>query len=204
MTILGAMDGGDYLTIASDSMAFTGPNGVTFNMVKLAPIKGLSVVWGFFGAGTVGGDLRAWIDATDLSDSTSWPSLKDRLSEQMARLTGDLRRRTTEAGGGDVPANQLTSALFVGYVSGEKGIVTMTPEGAATFVPVPFAFIAADSVFAAACAAMETLHRERGDRFAFSAEVLRISISVATDLMMTTGGPIQLWKMTPTGAEQIT
>lgn len=202
MTILGAMDCGDCIAIASDSMVFTGPTGTKANMPKLWPIAGLSVVWGYFGAGTVGGDLRAWIDATDLSDIESWIALKDVLSAAMARMTGDLRLRAG-AVGADVPPHQLTSALFVGYVRGQGRIVSITPEGASAFAPLPFIFIGTDATHAAALASLETLHRERGDGFALSTNVLRISISVVTDLMFTTGGPVQMWKTTPQGVERL-
>ncbi len=202
MTIIGAAFCGHHFLVAADSFAFSAEmEAKKDRIVKLWPLDG-SVVWGFYGPDNVGDRIREWVGTLSAPD-TDWDAFADTVGEQMALLHGKLVERAAVARF-EIDDGMVVNLMFSGYRRGRPAILLVGADGRTALYrtfdePV---FMASRVGSAHARATMETLRRSQGGAFVL-ADAFAMAMDVAASLTAGCGLPIQMWKVTPQGTEQL-
>lgn len=200
MTLIGASVHTDHVLIASDSLAINPGMGVTDDhCVKLWTLQNQSLVWGYYGLAPIGDGFHRWLDGIE-DDFTDWITFESLIADGMATLNGAMQRRA-DLRGQPIQSDETIIAQIAGYVGGKPGILTAWQSGH-TQLSSDFAFIGSPSGFAAALAVKRTLEQER-KKFALDASTLNNIMEIASRLIAGCGPPIQMWKVTQDGAEQL-
>lgn len=201
MTILAAVNCGDHLLIASDSMAYDQKAALKYDEVKLWPVEGMAIVFGCAGSTPMGDDFRRWLHAANKTEFSDWQALKGKATEFLTHLNGQQRQLAAIARSSEVPD---VSALLAGYIDGEPQILLIEPTGLSSLAREnEIVFDGQPHARSAATAAHRALQRERGEAFSHDAESLRRIMEIVTEVSLGTAPPIQMWRVNPGGPEKL-
>jgi hypothetical protein len=132
MTIIAALDAGDHLLLASDSM-MTEATGIRITRQKLDILPNLPFAWGFSGDAGIGNQFRDWLMSWTWPADATWRGVADAAIEELSRLNG-RKRNLNELAGVDTTDDDLATVLMAGYVGGVPDIFELTNRGAAASV----------------------------------------------------------------------
>ena len=192
MTILCAMDCGDHLLLASDSMVYDPDTGISSLEDKLWPVPELRMVGAYTGLTPLAEDFRRWLDSEDKARFVDWGSFRASVVERLAEINSDQKRLAEKA----AATFRGLVAVFVGYVGGTPEIFTVDAAGVSTLARAAGLVTAGHPpAQAAALAVLQALEQERGDDFSPGEDVLRSIMEIATGISAICAPPVQMYRV---------
>lgn len=203
MTIIAALKQPDHILIAADSFSFSAMAESKFeDATKLWQLRNLPIVWGFYGPEKAGNLLAVWLDdEIDQLSGPTWATFDKFISEKVIELRALLIERAARSGN-QLEDQHLCQFLFAGYLAGQPGLLMVQATGDTVFQP-ELAVLASSGGTNALRAAQEMLRLERGARFEMNADTLSLIMRAVCRVVLGTGEPIQMWKITRETAERL-
>lgn len=132
MTVIAAMDCGDYLLMGADSLV-TEDAGLRVKHKKLSVLHEVPVAFGFSGDAGVGFQFRDWMLAQPWSSAVTWPEFIATAGHELNRLNG-RRREMAQLARVELKDDDLASALVAGSLGGVLDIWDLDSTGGASSV----------------------------------------------------------------------
>lgn len=129
MTVIAAMDCGDYLLMGSDSLV-TEETGIRVVRQKLCISTHGQVACGFAGSEGMGNQFQDWFLSYQFPPGMTWPEFGDVAIRELSRLNGK-RRELALLARYEVKPDDLSSVLVAGSLGGVLDIWDLGDNGAA-------------------------------------------------------------------------
>ena len=136
MTVLGAMDCGEFGLLAADSGRFKATYHTTAES-KIWRCQKPALAWAFAGDEGVGRPFNEWLSGRAPAGWPDWNAARLEIAEELARRNGE-RFRELQLAAGNSPnfrpsADRLASALVVGWLGSRFEILQIAWEGSSQF-----------------------------------------------------------------------
>jgi hypothetical protein len=200
MSIIAALDAGDCLYLASDSMV-TEESGVRLTRQKLDMLPGRPIAWGFSGDEGIGYQFRDWFKAWPFPSDATWSHVADAAIEELSRLNG-RKRALGKLAGVETTDSDLADVLIAGYIAGVPDIYELTDRGSASSVKHSV-LAAIGSGHAHATIAYLTLRGTRKE-LKLDQQLLGFAVGMAAQIAPQCGPPVRMLRLTPEGVEELT
>jgi hypothetical protein len=192
----------DCVLIASDSQVIELVDNAQMTSTddKLWPVEGCPLVWGYVGSASIGGELQRWIDKAGIATCKTWEALRDLVAPKLAALNAQRLQRAKDAGSNSVNQD-ATGAVFAGYVGGEALALLIDPTGDTQFERA----ICWDGLEEAKrnAAIAHRILESLESPFIRNERTVKALVTSVVSVTLGVEAPIQMWKITPTGAELV-
>ena len=199
MTLIAALDCGDHLLFATDSMV-TESAGLTFAMRKTNVHREARIAWGFAGDEGIGRRFNTWMNEYPIGEGATWQSVSDAAIEELSRLNG-RKRELGQLAKIESKDEDLTTVLMAGEIGGALDVWELSDRGAAASVRHR-EFFAIGSGYPHAAMVFTTLRRAGNSES--SSKLLGFVMALACEFAPMCGQPIRMLKITPESITELT